>query len=122
MGVGKKHTAFCEPVKVWGFDVWMSTEAPDPVVQVVDGHEQDVGFVFVWAGGECRVGHCKCSCPRRGEFKELPSIHVLPHIQESVVVAITIIHFFQAHGRKYPACYLSSHIFFSSISMLDRRA
>jgi hypothetical protein len=50
MGVGEKHTALCETIDVGGFGLRMAPETANPVVEVVDGDEEDVGL----AGGERR--------------------------------------------------------------------
>ena len=46
VGVGKEGAALGEPVHVRGERLGMPAEATDPVVQIVDGDEQDV-----WGGG-----------------------------------------------------------------------
>ena len=43
MRVGKHHASLGEAVHVGRLRLRMSVERPDPVVQVVDGNEEDVG-------------------------------------------------------------------------------
>ena len=43
MGLFKEHAPFGEGIDVRRFGLWMSTEATDPVVQIIDGKKQNVG-------------------------------------------------------------------------------
>ena len=43
VGVGKGDTTLGEAVDVWRLDLRMAAQRPDPVVEVVDGDEEDVG-------------------------------------------------------------------------------
>ena len=42
MGVGKYHPSLGEPVHVRGYDLRMSVEGTDPIVEVVNGNEKNV--------------------------------------------------------------------------------
>ena len=44
MGIGKQSSPCRQPVEVRGLDLRMPAQATDPVVEVVDGQEQDVGL------------------------------------------------------------------------------
>ena len=44
MGVGEENTALGQPVYIGRFCVWMAVQAPDPVIQIINGDEEDVGF------------------------------------------------------------------------------
>jgi hypothetical protein len=43
MGVGEQHPARGQAIEVGRLGVRMSTQAADPIVQVIDGDEQDIG-------------------------------------------------------------------------------
>ena len=42
MGLFKEHATFGQCIYVWCLRLWMPSEATDPVVEVIDGDEQDV--------------------------------------------------------------------------------
>ena len=44
MSVGEKNPSSGEPVNVGRPGVRMPTEAANPVVQIIDGDEEDIGF------------------------------------------------------------------------------
>jgi len=44
MGVVKEHSARREPVNVRRLCLGVPTHATDPVIEVIDGDEQDIGF------------------------------------------------------------------------------
>lgn len=46
VGVGEGGAAFGEAVEVGGFHLRVAAEGGDPVVEVVDGDEEDVGTIF----------------------------------------------------------------------------
>ena len=46
MGLFKKHAALGKGIDVWCLSLRVSTEATDPVIQVVYGDEQHVGVLF----------------------------------------------------------------------------
>ncbi len=45
MGIGEKNTAFGEAVEVGRDALVISAHAADPVIQVIHGDEEDVGFL-----------------------------------------------------------------------------
>lgn len=52
MGVGKKGAAFGKGIDVRGLDHGVPAKAADPVVEVVNGDENDVGFAgFIGGSG-----------------------------------------------------------------------
>ena len=42
MGLFKEHAPFGQCIYIWCLGLRMTTEATDPVVEVIDGDEQDV--------------------------------------------------------------------------------
>ena len=54
MGLFKKHTPFGESIYVWCLGLWMATQTSDPVIEVVYGDQEDIGFSF-WAGSLARL-------------------------------------------------------------------
>jgi hypothetical protein len=45
VGIRKKHTPPCESIDVWRVCLRMTTEATDPIVEIVHGNEENVGIV-----------------------------------------------------------------------------
>ncbi len=45
MRIGEQHAARCEPVQVWSQRLGMAVHTADPVIQIIDGNEQDIGLV-----------------------------------------------------------------------------
>jgi len=43
MSVIEKYAGGRQPVKVWSPGLWVTVEATDPVVQIVDCNEENVG-------------------------------------------------------------------------------
>lgn len=54
MGIGEKHTAFCQTIDIRGFGLRMTVEASDPIVEVIDSDKQDVGLISGEWGAEGR--------------------------------------------------------------------
>ena len=46
MGVGKEHAPLGEAVEVGGGSLSMAPEATDPVIQVVDREQKDIGLAL----------------------------------------------------------------------------
>ena len=46
MGLFKEHAALGKGIDVWCLSLRVSTEATDPVIEVVYGDEQHVGVLF----------------------------------------------------------------------------
>jgi len=44
MGVGKKHSASCEPIDVRRFRLWMPAEHTNPIVKIVDADQENIRF------------------------------------------------------------------------------
>ena len=62
MSVGEDGAAGGEPIHVRGPDLRMAAEKSHPVVQVIDGDEEDVRWAGTFAGCSRRVaGECKQS-------------------------------------------------------------
>ena len=59
MGVGKEYAAGGEAIKVRGDRLRMSAQATDPVIEIVDRDEQDVGSVRRQLGGGGEAGREK---------------------------------------------------------------
>jgi len=53
MGLFKEYTPRCKPIDIGCLGLRMTTEATDPVVEVIDGDEQDVGS-FSRKATDCR--------------------------------------------------------------------
>ena len=70
MGIGKQSSASRQFVQVRGLYLRMSAQATDPVVEVVDGKEQDVWFCLL-GGGVCR----ECGKERKKSEGEEGSVH-----------------------------------------------
>lgn len=52
MGIGEQCAAFGEAIDVRREGLRMALEAPDPVVEIIDSDEQDVGFLRQRRGAE----------------------------------------------------------------------
>jgi hypothetical protein len=44
VSIREQDTTSCQPIHIGRLDLRMSTQAPDPVIEIVDGDEQDVGM------------------------------------------------------------------------------
>jgi hypothetical protein len=42
MGVGKNRSGTCKAIQIWRFDKWMAMEWRDPIIEIIDGDQQDV--------------------------------------------------------------------------------
>ncbi len=45
MSVGEQHAAGRQAIHVWSLRLWMSSHTTDPVIEIIDGDEEVVGFV-----------------------------------------------------------------------------
>ena len=45
MSVGEQHTAGRQAIHVWSFRLRVPPHAADPIVEIIDGDEKDVGFL-----------------------------------------------------------------------------
>jgi len=45
MSVGEQHAAGRQAIHVWSLCLRMSSHATDPVIEIIDGDEKDVGFL-----------------------------------------------------------------------------
>jgi hypothetical protein len=76
MGIGEKHPPLGKPIHVWGFDIGVSSHAPDPIIQIVYRDEKNVrlprGRLSVKPAGrnQRRQGH-RCGAPGH-QLEELP--------------------------------------------------
>jgi hypothetical protein len=43
MGIIKKHTTGSQPVDVRSLSLWVTTEATDPIIEIIDGDQQKIG-------------------------------------------------------------------------------
>ena len=46
MGIGKEHTGSGQAIKIGSPRLGMSSQAPNPVIQIVECNEQDIGFRY----------------------------------------------------------------------------
>ena len=69
MRIKKHRTAFCEAVDMGSFDLWVTIEAANPIVLIVDGNKQNVGFLRA----ERRRGQ------KEGEQTKQAKWHCVPH-------------------------------------------
>ena len=73
MGLLEEDSLASQLVDVGSLRLWMSAEATDPVVQIVDGDEQDVRrFVFGKTGANQQQEARKCE----DGFHVICSVHV----------------------------------------------
>ena len=49
MGVGKKHPAFGQRVNIRCLYLRMTLEASHPVIEIINGDEENIGFAFAAA-------------------------------------------------------------------------
>lgn len=52
MRVGERHTHRCESIKIWRLYLRMSAQRADPVVQIINGDEEDVGSAGFGVSGQ----------------------------------------------------------------------
>jgi hypothetical protein len=53
-GIREKHIACDQAIDVWDFGLWMSAETFNPIIEVIDGDEQHVGFSVRFGGEHTR--------------------------------------------------------------------
>ena len=54
MGIREKHTPRRESVNVWRSCLRVTAETADPIVQIINRNEQDIGFVCLDCCRGCR--------------------------------------------------------------------
>ena len=62
MGVAEEHAPRGETIEIGGLCLRVATQAADPVVQIVDRDEQDVGLLLLARPGKrnaCREEDCR---------------------------------------------------------------
>ena len=59
MCVGKKHSALCEGIDIWGLGLYWTSHRTDPVIQVVDRNEKDIRLA------SCLGGVAVLTCDQR---------------------------------------------------------
>ncbi len=57
MRISEGHSSFGQTINVWGFDLRMTFERADPIIQIVNRDEKIVRFVFLGFrdGGSCQA-------------------------------------------------------------------
>ncbi len=45
MSIGKCHSAGNKPVDIGRFCLWVPSQMTDPVIQIIDGDEENIGFL-----------------------------------------------------------------------------
>jgi len=46
VGIREQNTLSRKCVEIWGYGLWMPTHCTDPIVQVIDNNEDDIGLIF----------------------------------------------------------------------------
>ena len=62
MSIGEVHSPFCKAIHVWRDRLRVSTQKASPIVHVVDGDKQDVGFGFVSRDQVSNTAQTKKEC------------------------------------------------------------
>ena len=44
MGIGKQSSPCRQFVQIGRFDLWMATQATDPIIQIINGQKQNIGL------------------------------------------------------------------------------
>ena len=77
MSVSEKHSVPSEAINVGRSSIWMSSQTANPVIEVVDGDQEDIGGSF-WAGSRARLRERKRKQGAHRGGKE--SIHLISGI------------------------------------------
>ncbi len=79
MGVCEEDAPCSEAVEIRGLDIGMAAQAADPVVQIVDCHEQDVGLSGLLrvrsSSGTGTTGQYECCCADCCESQKAATIN-----------------------------------------------
>ena len=46
MSFGEQYAPACQRINVWRFDLRVSLQASDPVVEIIDGDEENIGALI----------------------------------------------------------------------------
>jgi hypothetical protein len=45
--IGKGGSPLCQSIHMRSLNLWMTSQRPDPIIEIVNGDEQNIGFVGI---------------------------------------------------------------------------
>ncbi len=61
MGVGEERTFFGQPINVRRLHIWMAFHAAYPIILIIDGNEQNIGFILGRILAQSKKGKQRCN-------------------------------------------------------------
>jgi len=61
VGVGEESAFFCQPINVGRLHIWMAFHAAYPIILIIDGNEQDIGFILGRILAQSKKGKQRCN-------------------------------------------------------------